>query len=293
MAGWVEGRRPSASTPPNDKPGAVWDVEQREASRRAPATTIRRRSRSSSCAARSTGTPLPAAALRALLRLGHRPDRSRDDRAALLCPGALAGLLSMSRWQRWQAFTGKEAIRDGASDEGRDRGRIEEIVPLLLDGLRLREIRAWVDAKTTWGAADLRGPAQALRGRCRRQIAGRGRDRPPREIAVAKLRYERALARAAAKGDMHSASPPTAGSASCSDLMLADPVEHPARSTSRPPARHSRQRSPRRSPQPRPMPALNRQPPSLLGPRGSGGPAAATPRSLPWSVTGDRSSHRR
>ena len=79
--------------------------------------------------------------------------------------------------------------------------RIEELVPLILDGLRAREIRIWAAAKTTWGSQISQAQLKRYLAMARRQISRSAQIDHPHEIAVAKLRYERALARAAAKGD--------------------------------------------------------------------------------------------
>lgn len=79
--------------------------------------------------------------------------------------------------------------------------RIEEIVPLLTDGLRLREIRLWVARKTTWGAQISEAQLKRYVARAHEQIRASAQIDRSREIGHAKLRYERALARAAAAGD--------------------------------------------------------------------------------------------
>jgi uncharacterized heparinase superfamily protein len=79
--------------------------------------------------------------------------------------------------------------------------RIEELVPLLLDGLRSREIRAYVSAKTSWGPLVSEAQLKRYLGKARRKIAAAASIDRSKEIGAAKLRYERALARAAAKGD--------------------------------------------------------------------------------------------
>jgi hypothetical protein len=80
--------------------------------------------------------------------------------------------------------------------------RIEEIVPLLLGGLRLREVRALLGRKTTWGAQISEAQLKRYVAAAHQQIAGCAAIDRPREIAVARLRYERALVRAAAAGDV-------------------------------------------------------------------------------------------
>lgn len=80
--------------------------------------------------------------------------------------------------------------------------RIEELIPLLLDGLRTREIRAYVLAKTNWGPLVSEAQLKRYLAKARGKIAQAAKIDRSREIGAAKLRYERALARAAAKGDM-------------------------------------------------------------------------------------------
>ena len=79
--------------------------------------------------------------------------------------------------------------------------RIEEIVPLLLDGLRLREIRPLLARKTGWGAAISEAQLKRYVAAAHRQIAGSPCLDRSAELAKARLRYERTLARAAAAGD--------------------------------------------------------------------------------------------
>jgi hypothetical protein len=79
--------------------------------------------------------------------------------------------------------------------------RIEELIPLLLDGLRAREIRAYLAAKSAWGATLSEAQLKRYLAKARRRIAQAAAIDRSREIGAAKLRYERALARAAAKGD--------------------------------------------------------------------------------------------
>ena len=77
-------------------------------------------------------------------------------------------------------------------------GRIEEIVPLLLDGLRVREIRASSPARQAGAHRSQRLSSSATW----RRPTARSQARPAidrsREVASARLRYERALARSAA-----------------------------------------------------------------------------------------------
>jgi predicted DNA-binding protein (UPF0251 family) len=90
----------------------------------------------------------------------------------------------------------------GRATKAEITGRIEELIPLLLDGLRLREIRAYLEAKSAWGAVVSEAQLKRYLAKARRRIAEAAAVDRTREIGAAKLRYERALARAAAKGDM-------------------------------------------------------------------------------------------
>ena len=90
----------------------------------------------------------------------------------------------------------------GRATKAEITGRIEELIPLLLDGLRTREIRAYLTAKSTWGAVVSEAQLKRYLAKGRRRIASAAAIDRSREIGAAKLRYERALARAAAKGDM-------------------------------------------------------------------------------------------
>jgi hypothetical protein len=79
--------------------------------------------------------------------------------------------------------------------------RVEEIIPLLLDGLRLREIRAYTEQKSPWGQLVSESQLKRYLAKARARIAAEAEIDRAREIGAAKLRYERALARSAAKGD--------------------------------------------------------------------------------------------
>jgi hypothetical protein len=68
--------------------------------------------------------------------------------------------------------------------------RIEELVPLLLDGLRSREIRAYVSAKTSWGPLVSEAQLKRYLGKARRKIAAAASIDRSKEIGAAKLRYE-------------------------------------------------------------------------------------------------------
>jgi hypothetical protein len=80
--------------------------------------------------------------------------------------------------------------------------RIEELVPLLLDGLHRREIRAYLAQKNAWGQSISEAQLKRYLAKAREKIAAAASIDRAREIGAAKLRYERALLRAAHKGDM-------------------------------------------------------------------------------------------
>ena len=94
--------------------------------------------------------------LRALLRLGHGHHRRRADRPASATPSSISpGLLSTWRWQRWEAFTGKKAVVMARSTKAELERRLAEVAPLVCDCMTLREVRAWVNAKTELGTVGL------------------------------------------------------------------------------------------------------------------------------------------
>jgi hypothetical protein len=80
--------------------------------------------------------------------------------------------------------------------------RIEELIPLLLDGLRLREIRPYLAQKCPWAATISEAQLKRYLAAARERIASAAKIDRNRETGAAKLRYERALARAAGKGDV-------------------------------------------------------------------------------------------
>lgn len=79
--------------------------------------------------------------------------------------------------------------------------RIEELVPLLTDGLTLREIRAYTQAKTDWGQLISEVQLKRYLRRARAEMRSTDID-ATYELRAAKLRCERTLARSAAKGDL-------------------------------------------------------------------------------------------
>ena len=80
--------------------------------------------------------------------------------------------------------------------------RIEELVPLVIDCLAFREIRAWTLAKTDWGPQLSEVQLKRYVARARQRMRTQAEIDHRYELAAAKLRNERALARAAAKGDL-------------------------------------------------------------------------------------------
>jgi hypothetical protein len=104
--------------------------------------------------------------------------------------------------------------------------RIEELIPLLLDGLRTREIRAYTTAKTNWGLLISEAQLKRYLTKSREKIAQAAKIDRSREIGAAKLRYERALARAAAKGDMRAYIAATRGLCELFGLPLPSKLEH-------------------------------------------------------------------
>jgi hypothetical protein len=82
--------------------------------------------------------------------------------------------------------------------------RIDELRPLVIECLALREIRAWTAKHTPWGASV--SPAQLKRyvAAAAEQIKEAAAIDREQEIGAAKLRCERIVAKAAAKGDLRS-----------------------------------------------------------------------------------------
>jgi hypothetical protein len=81
--------------------------------------------------------------------------------------------------------------------------RLAEVGPLVCDCMTLREVRAWVDARTTWGPTMSDATLKYYMRRARQQMRGEALacDRTL-ERGVAKRRLERIIARSAAKGDL-------------------------------------------------------------------------------------------
>jgi hypothetical protein len=80
--------------------------------------------------------------------------------------------------------------------------RLAELGPLVCDCMTLRELRAWVDAKTAWGPEVCDATLKYYRKRCRAQMRSEASFDRSEELGVTKRRLERIIARAAAKGDL-------------------------------------------------------------------------------------------
>jgi hypothetical protein len=80
--------------------------------------------------------------------------------------------------------------------------RVREVSALVCDCMTLREVRAWVNAKTDWGPevadATLKYYAKAARALMKASAVFDCDE----ELGVTKCRLERIIARAAAKGDL-------------------------------------------------------------------------------------------
>ena len=80
--------------------------------------------------------------------------------------------------------------------------RIEEIMPLVIDCFTPREIRAYTQAQTAWGQQISEVQLKRYIARARLQMRAQAEVDHSYEFAAAKLRNERAIARAAVKGDL-------------------------------------------------------------------------------------------
>jgi precorrin-4 methylase len=80
--------------------------------------------------------------------------------------------------------------------------RIEELLPLVIDCLSLREIRAFTQAKTNWGQLISEVQLKRYLARARKTIRAQAPIDHTYEFMAAKHRDERALARASAGGDL-------------------------------------------------------------------------------------------
>ena len=82
--------------------------------------------------------------------------------------------------------------------------RIEVIRPLVVECLSLREIRTWTIKHTDWGAQISEVQLRRYVARARARIKEAASIDRKGEIGAAKLRCERVIAKAAAKGDLRS-----------------------------------------------------------------------------------------
>ena len=80
--------------------------------------------------------------------------------------------------------------------------RLVEVAPLVCDCMTLREVRAWVDAKTAWGTEVTDSALKYYIKRCRALMKQESIFDCAEELGVTKRRLERIIARAAAKGDL-------------------------------------------------------------------------------------------
>jgi hypothetical protein len=82
--------------------------------------------------------------------------------------------------------------------------RIDEVRPLVVECLAPREIRAWTIKQTRWGASVSLAQLKRYLAAAQEQIKGAAAIDREQEIGAAKLRCERIVAKAAAKGDLRS-----------------------------------------------------------------------------------------
>ncbi len=80
--------------------------------------------------------------------------------------------------------------------------RVREISALICDCMTLREIRAWVNAKTDWGAAVSDSTLKYYGQAARKLMKASAAFDHDEELGITKCRLERIIARAAAKGDL-------------------------------------------------------------------------------------------
>ena len=152
LYGWPKGKRPQARRRPAANATAVWEVASAIEDgaggihpTQKPVELIRRP---------IDYHTLPGEAdLRALLRLGHGADRRRDDAAGAATPSSCAPPfvdVAVARWQQLQR-QGRRVVMAKATQAEIARAASRSSSPLLIDGLALREIRAYVAAKTRLG----------------------------------------------------------------------------------------------------------------------------------------------
>lgn len=82
--------------------------------------------------------------------------------------------------------------------------RIDEVRPLLVECLSLREIRAATVKGTGWGASVSLSQLKRYLAAAREQIKEAAKIDREEEIGAARLRCQRVIAKAAAKGDLRS-----------------------------------------------------------------------------------------
>lgn len=82
--------------------------------------------------------------------------------------------------------------------------RIEVIRPLVVECLSLREIRTWTIKHTDWGAQISEVQLKRYIARARQQMKAASAVDRDYERGAAKMRCERVIAKAAAKGDLRS-----------------------------------------------------------------------------------------
>jgi site-specific recombinase XerC len=80
--------------------------------------------------------------------------------------------------------------------------RVREISALVCDCMALREVRAWVNAKTEWGASVSDSTLKYYARRARALMKTSATFDFDEELGITKCRLERIIARAAAKGDL-------------------------------------------------------------------------------------------
>ena len=261
MYGWPRascrraGRRPT--------PRAVWEIESAR-SRTAPAGIhpTQKPVETRAPADRAT-TRIPGELhLRALLGLAARRSIAAEQTGRrLLRHRARPGLRRRRRAALGGASRPGRRCDMARSTKAEVARRVAEIFPLVCDCMTLREIRACVIAKTSWGPRHLRRAAEALPGRgAAAQMREAARYDREQEFGAARRRLERVIARAAAKGELRTVLTANRSSASCSAWSA------PAVSSSAAPtgaARASRprrwRRSSMRSSRPRPTRARTRR----------------------------------
>jgi len=82
--------------------------------------------------------------------------------------------------------------------------RIDEVRPLVVECLSLREIRTATIKGTSWGASVSLSQLKRYVAAAREQIKEAAKVDREAEIGATRLRYERVIAKAAAKGDLRS-----------------------------------------------------------------------------------------